>query len=79
MRQEGEKDIFSSVDVVTPDVLTKLGVTESMQEQAFMFDSRRWIRHMTLAGEMSAALDNAVELHVSIGPTPKNGKLPTYI
>jgi hypothetical protein len=62
MRQEGEKDVFSSIDLVTPEVLTELGVTEVLQEQAFMFDSRRWIRHMTMAGEMSAALDNAVEL-----------------
>jgi GT2 family glycosyltransferase len=62
MRQDGERDVFNSVDLLTPKVLTELGVTESMQEQALMFDSRCWIRHMTMAGEMSAALDNAVEL-----------------
>jgi Glycosyl transferase family 2 len=62
MRQEGEEDIFNSVDVITPEVLTRLGVTESTQERAFMFDSRRWIRHMSMAGEMSAALDSAVDL-----------------
>ena len=62
MRQGGEKDIFNYIDVITPEVLTKVGVTESMQEQALIFDARRWIRHMKMAGEMSAALDSAVEL-----------------
>jgi hypothetical protein len=62
MRQKGEEDVFDSVDAITSEVLTELGVTESMQERALMFDSRRWIRHMSMAGEMSAALDSAVDL-----------------
>lgn len=62
MRQNGETDIFSSVDTITPEVLTKVGVTESIQDRAFMFEARRWIRHMTMAGEMSAALDSALQL-----------------
>jgi Glycosyl transferase family 2 len=62
MRQNGETDIFGSVDTITPEVLTKVGVTQSMQDRAFMFDARRWIRHMTMAGEISAALDSALQL-----------------
>jgi glycosyltransferase involved in cell wall biosynthesis len=62
MRRAEETDVFNSVDLVTPEILAELGVTVSMQEHAFMFDSRRWIRHMIMAGETSAALDNAVEL-----------------
>ena len=62
MRQGGERDIFSSVNVITPEVLKEVGVTEAMQERALMYNSRRWIRHMSMAGEISAALDNAVEL-----------------
>jgi Glycosyl transferase family 2 len=62
MRQKGESDIFSSVDTITPEVLTKVGVTGSMQDRAFMYEARRWIRHMIMAGEVSAALDSATQL-----------------
>jgi len=62
MRQAGETDFFDSVHVVTPEALTKLGVTESTQERAFMHDSRCWIRHMTMAGETSTALQSAIDL-----------------
>jgi GT2 family glycosyltransferase len=62
MRKTREMDFFDSVHVVTPEVLTKLGVTESTQEQAFMHDSRRWIIHMTMAGEVSTALQSAIDL-----------------
>jgi Glycosyl transferase family 2 len=62
MRRSGEVDVFDSVRVVTPEVLTKSGVTESTQERAFMHDSRRWIRHMTMAGENSTALQSAIDL-----------------
>jgi hypothetical protein len=62
MRESGEIDILNSVDLITPEVLAKVGVTESMQERALMFEARRWIRHMSMAGEVSAALDSAVEL-----------------
>jgi glycosyltransferase involved in cell wall biosynthesis len=62
MRQRAEQDIFNSLDVITPDGLRNLGVTDAAQEQALMTDARRWIRHMSMAGEVSAALDSAVEL-----------------
>ena len=62
MRQEGKRDVFGSVDAITPELLTKLGVPESTQERAFVLDSRLWIRHMGLAGEDSVALDSAIEL-----------------
>ena len=62
MRQMGEEDIFGTVDVITPELLTQLGVTEATQERELMTDARRWIRHMIWAGEVSAALESAVEL-----------------
>jgi len=62
LRQMGEKDIFDSVDRLTPEALTKLGVTEADQERVFMEESQRWIRLLTLAGEHTAALACAVEL-----------------
>ena len=62
LRQEGKRDVFGSVDAITPELLTKLGVPESTQERAFVLDSRLWIRHMGLAGEDSVALDSAIEL-----------------
>jgi hypothetical protein len=62
MRAMGQEDTFRAVDRITPELLTQLGVTESAQEQELMTDARRWIRHMTWAGEVSAALESAVEL-----------------
>jgi hypothetical protein len=62
MRQIGEEDIFRTVDVITPELLTQLGVTEAAQERELMTDARRWIRHMTWAGEVSAAQESAIEL-----------------
>jgi glycosyltransferase involved in cell wall biosynthesis len=62
MRQMGEEDIFRRVDVITPELLTQLGVNEAAQEHELMTDARRWIRYMTWAGEVSTALESAVEL-----------------
>jgi hypothetical protein len=62
LRREGREDVFSSVDVITPELLTKLGVPASTQERACVLDSRIWIRNMGLAGEVSVALDTAIEL-----------------
>jgi hypothetical protein len=62
MRQNGELDIFDVVDAITPEVLAKVGITEPMQDRAFMYEARRWIRHMIMAGEVSAAMENATQL-----------------
>lgn len=62
MRKDGLQDIFDSVDVITPELLTELGVSEASQDSAFLLGSRLWIRHMSLAGETSVALQNAEEL-----------------
>ncbi len=62
LRRSGEQDIFDSIDVITPDLLTRLGVTESRQERAFLLASRDWIRHMNLAGETAVALNCAQEV-----------------
>lgn len=62
LRKSGQKDIFDSIDIITPELLTKLGVSESKQESAFLLDSRLWIRHMSLAGETAVALQSAEEL-----------------
>jgi glycosyltransferase involved in cell wall biosynthesis len=62
LRREGQRDVFESVDAITPEVLTGLGVDEATQEKTFVSESRLWIRNMSLAGENSAALDAAVRL-----------------
>jgi hypothetical protein len=62
MRKALQTDPFDSVKVITPDILTDLGISETSQEQAFVSESQAWIRHMILAGEHSVALDAAVEL-----------------
>ncbi len=62
MRKKRQNDVFDSIEVITPEILTEHGVTESTQERTFVFDSQLWIRHMSLAGEISTALDSAVDL-----------------
>jgi hypothetical protein len=62
MRQKEQEDVFDSVEAITPELLTELGVNESTYQRTWVSESRRWIRHKSLAGETSAALDTAVEL-----------------
>lgn len=62
MRQAGQADIFDSVAVITPEILTEFGVDEATQERALVSQSRSWIRNMVLAGETSVALDAAIDL-----------------
>jgi hypothetical protein len=62
MRQKGQEDLFNSVEAITPELLAEFGVGESIYERTYVSEARRWIRHMTLAGETSVALDSAVEL-----------------
>jgi glycosyltransferase involved in cell wall biosynthesis len=62
MRQKGQEDVFDSVVLITPELLTELGVDESTYERTWVSESRRRIRYMISSGETSAALDMAVEL-----------------
>lgn len=62
LRQAGFKDPFHSLDCITPELLAESGVSVSLQERAWMENSRKWIRHLTLAGEISTALETAIAL-----------------
>lgn len=62
LRHAGQPDVFDSIEAITPEVLTELGVNEATQERTFVSESRRWIQNMSLAGETSVALDASVRL-----------------
>jgi glycosyltransferase involved in cell wall biosynthesis len=62
LRRARQPDPFNSIEIITSKVLADLGVDESRQERKFVDESQSWIRHMSLAGESSVALDTAVEL-----------------
>lgn len=61
-RKNGLPDPVTEVTQITPEALTAWGVTRSVQRSAFAREYRRWIRHMSWAGEYSAALNAALEI-----------------
>ncbi len=60
-RKKGTPDPLDTFDKITPAALVSLGITEAIQEQMVVNDSRNWIRNMCLAGENCVALDAAIE------------------
>jgi glycosyltransferase involved in cell wall biosynthesis len=52
-------DALDGITEITPEVLTKLGVTPARQQSTIASDCRNWIRSMCTAGEYSVALDAA--------------------
>jgi hypothetical protein len=65
-RRTGQPDPMDSVERVTPALLARLGVSDTMMQTALAARCSTWIRHMRLAGEYSVALKEAVEfLHSS--------------
>ncbi|MGA8223701.1 MAG: glycosyltransferase [Candidatus Acidiferrales bacterium] len=61
-RKRGDVDPLNSVDEVTPELLSALGVTEEQQQTAFAGAYLQWIRNLCTAGESSAALGAALEM-----------------
>lgn len=62
MRQKGQEDVIDAVDVITPELLVHVGIDQSTYENALLSESRRWIRHMTSAGETTVALEAALDV-----------------
>jgi hypothetical protein len=61
-RKRGDADPLDSVEEVTPELLSSLGVTQEQQQTAFAGAYLQWIRNLYLAGESSAALSAALEM-----------------
>jgi glycosyltransferase involved in cell wall biosynthesis len=62
LRRAGQRDVFNLAPQITPELLAENGLGESVQERAWMENARKWIRHLVLAGEKTAALHTAMEL-----------------
>jgi GT2 family glycosyltransferase len=62
LRKNGMLDPFDRIEAITPVELAGLGVTEARQQREFVSESRKWIRHMCMAGEYTAALDATLEM-----------------
>jgi len=62
MREKRQEDVLDSVDVLTPELLTRLGVHESVYERQMLSQFRAWIQHMNSAGQSSVALETALEV-----------------
>jgi glycosyltransferase involved in cell wall biosynthesis len=61
-RRRGDTDPLNSGEILTPELLAKLGVNEEAQNKAYAIDSVQWIRNLCQAGECSSALEEATEL-----------------
>jgi glycosyltransferase involved in cell wall biosynthesis len=59
-RKENISDPLNGVQEITPALLTRLGVSEAVQQNALASDCRNWIRSMSIAREYSPALNAAL-------------------
>ncbi len=60
-RRAGKPDPMNSIEVVTPALLARLGVSEASLQTALACRCSRWVQYMCLAGEYSVALKATVE------------------
>ena len=58
-RRMAHVDPLNAVNEITPAVLATMGVTESRQRAHIYADRRRWISHMSKAGEYRATLKSS--------------------
>ncbi len=56
-RQMGRVDPLDSASEITPELLIRMGVSESEQEQRHLEEYRKWIRAISDTGEGSAAIE----------------------
>lgn len=61
-RKNGSSDALNGVTEITPEVLSKLGVTVARQQSNLVSDCRNWIRSMCAASEYSVALEAATSI-----------------
>ena len=59
-RRSGQADPLDEVAEITPELLSRLGVSERRLQSQLISNRRQWIRHMCMAGEFSVALEAAV-------------------
>lgn len=62
VRKQGLPDPLSQAERITPEILTNLGISHHEQHEVLISDYAQWIRHMCLAGELSTALQSALEI-----------------
>ena len=62
LRRSGNVDPLESVEEITTEVLTALGVSEATQQATLAGEYLSWIRNMCLAGEYSGALNSVNEM-----------------
>jgi len=61
-RRSGKNDPLDGVEVITPELLSGLGVSLRTFQAELMMNRRQWIRHMSMAGEVAVALDAALAI-----------------
>ena len=61
-RRRGDPDLMDSFAAVTPAVLTKMGVSEAVQQTTLVRHYLGWIRSMVRVKEYAAALETAKEM-----------------
>jgi glycosyltransferase involved in cell wall biosynthesis len=65
-RRVGKPDPMNSVEEITPALLARMGVSAAMLRTALASRCNDWVRNMSLAGEYSVALKEAIDfLHSS--------------
>jgi hypothetical protein len=61
-RKEGASDPLDEVKEITPETLVAWGISLAEQRNMLVSECRRWVRHMCMAREYSAALKTAKEV-----------------
>ena len=61
-RRSGHQDPFQGVEEITPETLSRLGVSPDTLQNELMLNRRQWVRHMSMAGETSVALESALAI-----------------
>jgi glycosyltransferase involved in cell wall biosynthesis len=61
-RRAGHKDPLDGVKKITPELLSRLGISPRELHSELVMNRRQWVRHMSMAGETSAALEAALAI-----------------
>ena len=61
-RRSGRSDPLDGVKEITPDLVSRLGVSSSKLQNELVLNRRLWIRNICMAGEVSVALQAALDV-----------------
>ena len=68
LREAGKPDVMNNVAVLTPSILTSMGIDEVVQKRAIAEGYRYWTKQLYDAGEPDAVVEAATELsHLCAG------------